>query len=394
MFRLPKYYILIFVGLSVLTAYGIHRARQSSGFFHSSANNQHLNEIQFSSLSPGSNQNLQFEEPSTCGAERLVLEEKLRAISPLFRDERSQTATEFPRECFTFMMKRKFQDLQKRNQDLGACLDSQSKPTRGAAVPCVTKTYVTSIYNFFSDVSDCLETPQRAQLPEIFTLSGGHLNSLGADLEAGLAQLNLTSIAVANLQFVQTKNQILSSEKASCQRLAPRLKNMVALSSQESGRCAFLSVPQNPFVSILYLNIKYLQDRQLIREALQSAEISTRMARLGLAVGDYDAANLEQILITLARSAGAQTSVLALSNYLKRVESNGKKLVLSDFDFGKSQAQDQSVDLLKSESFPGFIQRNLQKKVSDYLHQVRLHADQLNREFKEGVCSPNSFLAL
>jgi hypothetical protein len=394
-FQFPKYFIFVFVGLSILTAFAIHRFQNEETFgkrnFASVSSDPSLSE------NAGMEQkDLSFEDLASCGSQRSQYEESLKEISPIFRDERAQSSSEFSRMCFIYMMKSKIISGNKPSRDFARCAGAKGKPVSGAFIPCVTKNYVNSVYNYFGDVTDCLETPQRAQMPEIFNGSGGHLNALGGELEAGLAQMNSVTIAEANKKFDFFKNQIMTSEKESCQRLVPTLKKMTAAGSAESARCGFVSAPENPFVSILYMNIKYLQDRSLIREKMELENITARMKSLGLSESDYDKENLEQILITLGNNTGASTAVLLLSNYLKRIESLKRKLTVGDFNFGGNLASlQQAVTGMKEPlTFPEYIRSNLRKGSPDYVKNVRNHADQLNREFKEGVCAPDSYLAL
>ena len=220
MFHFPKYYIFIFVGLSVLTAYGIHRhqLKQSQGLTHGL--NTVAGERKFASVpaeerdASAANISLEsFEDMSSCGPERMHLESSLSQISPLFREQRSQSSTEFPRQCLTYMMRQTSETSAQAGRKWAYCQDSHSDLLNDQVSefgsPCVTKNYVNSIYNFFGDVSDCLETPQRAQLPEIFTLSGGHINALGFNQEAGLAQLGTIPLNNANQEFQKFQKQIL-----------------------------------------------------------------------------------------------------------------------------------------------------------------------------------------
>ncbi len=411
MFHFPKYYIFIFVGLSVLAAYGIHRHQlkqihsadkiggerktasvEVEEFAESSIDGSAPVEQSMTSTMTSSELE-NFEDISLCSPDRLRWESSWSQISPLFREERAQNSTDFPRQCLTYMMRKSSESSTKGGQQRAYCQNSHSNLSieDGSEIgsPCVSKNYVNSIYNFFADVSDCLETPQRAQLPEIFTLSGGHINAVGSHLEAGLAQLRAIPLAKANQEFKKFQKQILNSSKQSCLRLSPAVKLMVPIDLKSSTGCGLISIPENPLASLLYLNIRYLQDRDLVQAEMRSEKITERMKNLGLSEPTYDPANLQQILLIMAHVSGAQNAVLILGNYLKHMEASKKTLTVADFNFALNPRAPEGHP-----SFPEFIQKNLDKKVSQYLLKVRHHADQLNQEFKEGVCAPNSFLAL
>jgi hypothetical protein len=282
--------------------------------------------------------NFQFEEAKACDPARNYFEQGLQKIPPIYREERAKSSNEFPRVCMTYIMRNFFSGAQVTpSQSFAACTTANSQPQPGVLKPCVTAQYVTTIYNYFGDISDCFAMPQRDFLPKLYNESGLHINTLGAGFDAGISQFVGVTIADSNEYFEKYKKEAMTSKKDSCQRLAPYLKSMKASTAEKAHRCQLMSVPENPLKNLFYLAIKYKRDVGSIKDFMNRPEfnIISRMEKLGLKKVDIDDEQMQQMLITLGFNAGAKSAVKMLSKYLEAVEISGRQLQLSDFNFSK-----------------------------------------------------------
>jgi hypothetical protein len=423
-FRVPKLFILLFVCLSILTAFLIHWGHSylGKGEFDLSSKEvpsperviEKVVEVT-NRLNKGSRsvipseiknckctvavsdpQDFEFEDARQCSGLRQTYENSFRLASPIFRETRAKRSAEFPRACLLYAMKNSMGTGATKSNSLSTCKDAAGTPQRGGFKSCVTQTYVNTIYNYYSDVTDCLDVPQRDFIPKIFNESGFHPNALGAGLDAGIGQLTSIAIAEANKKFHHFRDSVVASAKISCQRLASQVKSMKPKASSPAARCGLMAAPENPLVNLFYMSVKYHQDREFIRQALAEHKIVDRLKAQGLPPSKYEMEQLYQILSTLGYNTGAGSAVIFLSNYLKRMEKRGQKITLADFDFRSKLKSRQTIKAKKPTelTFPEYMFLFQRVGTPGYGSIVRSYADRLNRVFKEGVCVPDSYLAL
>lgn len=348
----------------------------------------------------------QFENWEECGIGRSYFREDLEKLPPVFREHRARAPADFPRICMTFMMKRQFpkSDLEPKSY-FAKCEKPEGTPERGNYKPCVTETYVNTVYNIYSDVTSCFGVPQKDLLPKILTESGFHMNALGMGFDAGVAQLTGPAIDHANYQFKKFQDRAASSEKESCRRIKSSIQKLKPLPvSKEIGvtnRCGLISPPENPLKNLFYMAIKYNQDQTAIEYYKKKYDIQALMKYAGMK--KYESESLNQILISLSFNAGAHSAVLFLKNYLemkisKIKQKKAQPIKIEDFNFaadmsefkGKTAEDFKLGDL----TFPGYLMFYQNSGAKGYLSQVMVYARILNAAFKEGTCVPEAYLSL
>lgn len=397
MFRVPTYFIFVFVGLSALSAYFFSKlpsnsSREKTGMVTRELASEEQLELPspvFKNLSPF----FKFEDSQSCGDERNYLEKELAKIPSLYRDERARRPAEFPRECMTYILRKFLPGTETKSDSFFTRCDRRdTSPQRGAVKPCITANYVNAIYNYFGDFTTCFAVPQRDFLPILFNVSGLHLNALGADFAAGPGQLVGPMIERANRRFSEFKAEMLSSSKEACQNLVSSVRNLEPARVDLTQRCQLVLPPENPMLNIFYLVIKYKQDREEIEKSLKDTvlKITLRLSELGLGEKDYDPEQLIQMMTILAFRMGAQGAVLSLKEYLDLTVSQNRKLTLTDFDFGKENKIEDKGNL----TFSAFLMSKQKTDSVGFLNSVKRAADELNEVLKGGTCVPDSYLAL
>lgn len=388
-FRIPKSRIVLFVLLSMMTAFAYHywylpRFSEQKDLASTAAviglSNQVLNIVGTApstadkssaaeavtcqcTVAGVENPLLQFEDPEKCGPERNYLEAGLAKLDPIFREDRAKSSADFPRSCLTYIMRSTYADAESvSSQFFTTCKDNKSTPERGARKACITKTYVNAVYNTFGDLTDCMSVPARDYLPKLAMESGFHTNIRGGRLvpvlnedgtvkkyadgtevkemsggDTGIPQFIDQSIEHANTQFKKMQNMVKNSDKDSCKRISKSVQDLSPIGSGIGERCGLVVPPQNPLQSLFYMMIKYHQDSSALDYFLSKPgnDIFMRLKNLGLDETKYDREQLKQMLLILSYNSGPNAAVIQLANYLKAVEATGRKLTLADFNIGK-----------------------------------------------------------
>ncbi len=499
MFRLPKSRIVLFVLLSMTTAFAYHywylpkvMGQKTFASLSTKDISEQANELlEVVGETPKKSVDscqctvagveepfLSPEEADKCGPERTFLEPGLAQLDPLFTAERAKSSADFPKECITYILRSTNRDAETKDAtNFASCESSKAKPQRGFRKPCVTKAYVNAVYNSFGDLTDCFGAPARDYLPKLAMESGFHLNIIGgigkmekdangvermvySSDDSGIPQFIKISIESANSEFEATKRFVANSENESCKRLAPYTDKLEPISSGFSQRCGLMTTPNNPMLSLFYMMIKYRADVRALEKYLNKPEndIFGKMKKLGLDSSKFDREKLNQILMVLAYNSGAAGTVKVLKEYLESIASMKKPrtLELSDFDIGSEsfiyrkinnetqllRRQPNNTDAVwqtRKADFEALVtelgKTNLRFKpkavpttISDpvfgdyesyklefekgdltfaaytmlyqgsgnggYLSKVKNSANALNTKFKEGVCVPDSYLAL
>lgn len=442
MFRFPRYFIFLFVGLSIATAFGIHltfnyqpvkRSDLSStdGFAVRAPSQESDSESasagamdraveQVVNLTAEANQRVQemtsaitlpeeadkckctigiqnhkhfeFEDPKSCGSERLMYEKVFQQYPRNFRIERPQSSGDFPRACLTYIMN-KYPQGTKRSSMAATCAGPRSPVVVGGYKPCITETYVNTIYNYFTDVTSCLDLPQREYLPKVFNESGFLLNALGSKLDSGMGQIMPITIRDGNRSFSEFKARVLNSSKESCVRLADQVRKLTPLSGKYA--CETIAASQNPLASLMYMAIKHYRDKEYIRGRLEKTFVIERMKKLGFDRPEFEEEQLYKILITVGYNSGAETAAIYLHSYLRQVERQKRKLTFKDFDFGFKEPKRGTAEWKQwYNTFPAYVARVQRGGQPRYGYALKDKAKDLNSVFKEGVCVPASYLAL
>lgn len=380
---------------------------------------------------------LSVEDQRMCTRERLYLQRDLERLPDVLKRRHvNEQQNEFPRQCFEFMLRYWGNaGIDKPANYFASCKTASSKPERGNYKPCVTEEYVNAIYNSYSDILSCLGIPERERLPKLLTESGGHLNTIGAGWDAGIAQLVGPTIGHANSQFEEVRRKFLASKGPACDRMRSIISTIQPLpmqitkgffrkKTQEAGienRCGLLTAVDNPVLSVFYLAVKHLQDVHALKVYAESSKfkIMERFQRAGLMEREIDKEKFRQLFMTLAYNTGANGAMILLKNYLDMKISHGRVVSLADFNFSKpgtamdDDMQKTIVPTLGNKEDLAKAREELKRRYNDadltfqqylllyqdvggagYLTWVARRAVRFNQVFSEGTCVPESYLSL
>lgn len=387
MFRIPAYFIFVFVGLSILTAYFVNRWQSEkiprAGNTHASVVRTLASQIPLdisSSGLPALASEIQFEDPESCGESRNFLQSGLAKIPSLYRDPRARRPAEFPRECMTYILRKSLLSQENKTHSfMGQCA-GKKKSQLVQVQPCVTANYVNSIYNSFGDLTTCFGIPQRDLLPLLLTEGGFQMNGMGPTVD------------FAKTHFADYKNEILLSHDEACQNLTSIFKNLEPVNQRVAQQCQMILPPENPILNIFYLMIKYKQDRKEIEKSLQDPDLNVvfSLREQGLSEKDYDREQLIQMMTILAVRLGARGAVLSFKGYLELMASMKRKLTLTDFDF----ASEDPVDLKTKLTFQAYLMNYQHDGHAGYFSSIKRAAKELKDALKGGICVPDSYLSL
>ena len=387
-------------------------------------------------ITPEDQAYLAVEDVRQCSRERLYMQRDLEKLPDVLKKRHvAEQRNEFPRQCVEFMLRYWGNaGLDKPADYFASCRSADAKPERGNFKPCVSEEYVNSIYNSYSDILSCLGIPGRERLPKLLTESGGHINTVGAGWDAGIAQLVGPSIEHANTQFEEIRRKFLNSSGPACDRMRNVITGLKPLPTEgkkgffrrtkELGienRCGLLTPVDNPALSIFYLAIKHFQDVHAIKTYAANPKfmIAERFRRAGLMEHEIDSEKFRQLMMTLAYNTGANGAMTLLKNYLDMKISHGRMVSVSDFNFLKPNTpEDDDIQAkiitglsnkeelakvraaLKQQyrdsdlTFPQYLMFYQDVGGAGYLTWVSRRAVRFNKVFSEGTCIPESYLSL
>lgn len=321
---------------------------------------------------------LSFETPQTCGEGRNYLNAQLAKVDRVFRLTRAypQNQNSVPMACVTFIMKKFFEPaLSAPKRMFAYCASDEGRPEpdpndptkhKYYMQPCVTESYVNTVYNSFRDVAECLNLPQKEFLPKYFNESGFHINAYGAGKDAGVGQLTASAIEIGVNRLKSYANEMKLSGKASCQRILAQQEILEPLDISFRNRCNLMASPQNPLRNFLYSaifyreNLRYVagihyrqgedvliyadgnqrplknQAQEELGGAFERMQVREKLDRLGLREANLH--RLKNMVVTLGYNSGVQTAMNRLNDYLNlRLEHTQKEsqlqLTAKDFDF-------------------------------------------------------------
>jgi hypothetical protein len=404
-FRIPRYAIFVFVGLSILTAFAIHRSSLNRDVRTPASGAQSKNSIAsassvFSQLFGQSedcncrnkvtdSSDLIFESERDCSPQRNYLSGLINAIPAAYREERVRTAAEFPRECVLYVMNASGLGSDQKPSAAFAQCGSNGTLQSPQFKPCVTKNYVSVVYNYMSDFADCFNFSQRSLIPRFFRESGLHTNAQNAQGGIGLAQITETMVIAANHRFSEFQSFVQSSAKESCQRLSPLIQTLKPIKAPGKNSCANFTKLQDPLLNLFYFSMIESQNRDqllsIINNPNQKYDVFKKLEKMGLANGSYDQERLLEMLQILSYNLGASSTLIHFMNYLEQFPLKTHALTKEDLSIRSKR------DIL---SFPDYLRRFQLSGDSNYLNDIFEKAAELNIQFEEGTCAPEMFLSL
>lgn len=337
--------------------------------------------------------NEKLETVTSCGPERNYFLKTLNQLPADYRQTRQQVQrAQIPRACVSFIMQNFIDARKTKSTVYGHCSTAAGQPQRGvdgngSFMPCVTETYVNSVYNSLVDVADCLNIPIRELMPKLANESGLHINTLGPDADGGIGQLTRSALASVYMRYENIPErestldyyirEMSRSKKKSCQRIIAQKsayqvdipKGMKLCQTHEEdancfkpwmvqSRCEFMTAPDNPLRNTLFTGIyyrtmmtnstgilyvagedMYFDEGQYVlkrpemdyRGFIARKGMMEKLRNLGLRNPSQDV--VRQILVSFGFNGGIGTGTTLLDNYLKLREQKNMNLKPEDLDF-------------------------------------------------------------
>jgi hypothetical protein len=418
-FRVPKYFIFAigFVGLSILVAFAIYNfqaANHPGRNISSVASDQLANNMRPILKAAGSTLDVReiarprqgcmclaptagnpalmaFDDENSCSRDRMYMQGVVNQKPAIFREMRATSSNDFPIECLSYILRNMGSET-KPSSFFTRCTNSGLDKEN--LKPCITKNYVTVIYNYFGDMTDCFGLNQRAWIPKIFRESGFHLSAQSGTGAVGIGQLTDVALVEANKEFGKYQKQLMESTgKASCDRLKSAVKNLnpVQKENLKKNDCVKTKALQDPTLNIFYASIVDMQNRKQIETVTTRTksriDIYGKMASMGLDPGMYDKERLVEILLVLGYNAGPVSATILLSNYLDYFKGHVKR-PLKHTDISIQKSKDQVP------TFFDYVRNHQATGNPGWMDDVYDKAVELNKQFKEGTCVPESYFSL
>lgn len=377
-----------FVGLCTVGAYCLFQWSYPQG----NQSGRQFSEANFASRGVAMAEE-QIESVGSCGPDRNYLLKGITALPADYRQTRQQVgSSQIPRACVTYIMQNFINAKTTKSGSYGYCATKSGQPTRGedgngSYMPCVTESYVNSVYNSLLDVSDCLNIPIKELMPKLANESGLHVNTLGPDADGGVGQLTRSALQSVYMRYENIPDrestleyyvrEMSKSGKKSCQRIIAQKsayqvdipagkKNCMIHEEDENcfkpwmvqSRCEFMSAPDSPLRNVLFTGIYYrtmlinatgvtyragedvvwkdggfvtLTDRLDFNGYIARKQLTERFKNLGIRNPSQEV--VRQILVAFGFNGGIGTGQTLLDNYLKLRQERNLPLTAADLDF-------------------------------------------------------------
>lgn len=200
-----------------------------------------------------------------CSPKKNYLENRMRQMpAEYFQWHTNQYERSIPVSCVQFAQ-RNF------SGHYAICREEESQPAISEVRPCLSENYVALAYNSFHDVMDCFNLDPKDFYLQIMIESGFHINAINkTGMDSGISQFTANGIkkVTANNLVERVRRILLESSRPSCQRISSIVGavNIDAFSVQK--RCSIISLPKNPYKSMLFSYLHIMIDQILIEDAL------------------------------------------------------------------------------------------------------------------------------
>lgn len=300
--------------------------------------------------------------------------------------------------------------------DPNKCPNKKCEVTaKGFGRPCITREYTQFIYNDFVDAASCLGISQKEMLPKFFQESGMHLNVRGGGGDIGIGQLTGPAIATVNDShnirkpydfWNRTKELVVKSDKASCKKIAARVKNFSP--SESSRSCEFVSPPDGPLKNIYYSLLNTIRNRSYVAGSMKNQGVAELEKETALPKFKEE---IDKMLVLLSYNAGASTAVIRYATYIQGLKRGNINLkneseIKRRFAFSKHSIEspraplkglkcdDVGVKVQVSElSFPEYLRLCQGSGFPGYLTKMAEKKVKLDKDLGE-ICTEKQFLDL
>lgn len=276
--------------------------------------------------------------PEVCSSERNYFEPIIGQFSEMVRSRRDEyEPQDIPQACILYSMRRQHRLAEKESSPSYArCASENAEPQRGAFKPCVSQGYFFTVYNAFVDVMNCFGLEQKYYFPQITYESAFHINAIAMnDFDGGIAQYTKRGV-LRVLQgdfYNRMLNELQVSSRPSCKRVAAQLGPVAHEMAEVEKRCSFLTMPKNPWKSLVFFAIHHLRDESILRMELEKRGLFDRLMEAG-----WDRFNKEdfvRMLSLLSYNAGVEGTLNHLKTYLDGRIKMRESVKAEHFDFSK-----------------------------------------------------------
>jgi hypothetical protein len=189
---------------------------------------------------------------------------------------------------------------------------------------------------------DCFSIDPRSQFFQIMIESGFHINAINkSGFDSGMAQFTANGIkrVTANNLVERTRRVLLESSRPSCQRISSVVGAFNADAFSVSKRCAMISLPKNPYRSMLFNYLHSMLD-QLVLDGM---------------VADFPALNsaytekIRRQFLFLSYNRGLTGLKRLLAGYVRSRNYFSYEITEDDLDLSKNLSRAKSILALDSE---------------------------------------------
>lgn len=322
----------------------------------------------------------------TCNSEnKNYFQKNLLSLHPTFTKRNEQDwKRKIPIQCIQVAM-------EQFSGSYATCADGKLE-SKGVRRPCLSEEYVNFVYNAYHDVKDCFSLDPKRSFLQIFVESGFHINAYNrSGKDAGIGQFTKAGIDRVGHSLVNRVYQVISeSSNPSCERIASLMGSLAPDSSAVKNRCSVLTIPENPYRSLVMHYLHTLKDQQVLKDEIQKIdpefvdlidiEIAGQLSFLPYNRGIDLTMDLLKEYFELRKKAG-QTVTRDDLNLMQNL-SDARRIMKEEPR--KRQILEKAMDegLLKKMSFAEF----LVIKKQDYMSMISEARDYMNTRIGEGWC--------
>lgn len=271
-----------------------------------------------------------------CSHKKMYLENEMATMpSEYFRWHVNEYEKSIPVSCIQFAQKN-------FTGHYGVCNEEETQPLISELKPCLTEKYVALTYNSFHDVMDCFNLDPRDFYLQVMIESGFHINAINkTGMDSGMTQFTANGIkkVTANNLVEKVRRVLLESSRPSCQRISSIVGAFDIEAFSVSKRCALISLPKNPYRSMLFAYLHTLIDQILLDEVLSDLT----------AIQPALTSKIKRQLIFLSYNRGLTGLRRLLKGYIESRNYFSYVITEADLDLNKNLSRVKSILLLEPE---------------------------------------------
>ena len=271
-----------------------------------------------------------------CSPKKRYLESRMRQMpAEYFQWHANEYERSIPVSCIQFAQKN-------FSGHYAICREEETQPLVSEVRPCLSENYVALAYNSFHDVMDCFNLDPKNFYLQIMIESGFHINAINkTGMDSGISQFTANGIkkVTANNLVERVRRILLESSRPSCQRISSIVGavNVDAFSVQK--RCSIISLPKNPYKSMLFSYLHIMIDQILIEEALSDlTEIQSALS-----------SKIKRQLVFLSYNRGLTGIRRLLKGYIESRNFFSYPINEADLDLNQNLSRVKSVLALEPE---------------------------------------------